>query len=138
MVEPEGYIGMYIGALARGFEAEGKGGWLGVSKYTVLPLALSTAGSTVDCPKIVWPENGPDPWDWAEPVQSTRMPAIAKAERHLSKLLLRTIVVYLHICEIPRICWFVELLPSGNRRERNAWFPFAEFCVVGDFPGKQD
>jgi hypothetical protein len=88
MVEFAGYIGMYIGALARGFEFEGKGGWFGVSKNTVLPSASSTAGSTVDCPKAVCPENGPDPCDWAEAGESTRTPTIAKAQQDLCKALL--------------------------------------------------
>jgi hypothetical protein len=60
IVEPTGNIGIYIGALARGFDWEGKGTRFGVSKNTVLPSASLIAGSTVDCPKALCPENGPD------------------------------------------------------------------------------
>jgi hypothetical protein len=59
MVEVAGYIGIYIGALARGFDTEGNGTLFGVSRKTVLQFASLIAGSTVDCPKAVCPENGP-------------------------------------------------------------------------------
>jgi hypothetical protein len=59
MGEVDGYIGMYIGALARGFDTEGNGTLSGVRRKTVFPFASLTAGSTVDCPKALCPENDP-------------------------------------------------------------------------------
>jgi hypothetical protein len=138
IVEFAGYIGIYIGALALGFEFEGKGGWLGVSKNTVLPFALSTAGSTVDCPKAVCPENGPDPWDWAEAAQSTRMPSTAKTERNLMELLLRTVMAFLQLARFREVGGKLTCFHPEFDARHGMLGPSAEFCVVGDFPGKQN